>query len=103
MGRLIWQRGDTFYLDTSAFIYYIEAIPPYGELVRTVFEALESGEIRLKTSELTILEVLVKPIRDGDLDLVNHYRDFLLNTEGLDPLPDLPRYTPTSGLHQSGS
>lgn len=87
MGRLTWQEGDVIYLDTNLFIYYIEAIPPFGELLRPVFEALQNGKIKLKTSKLAILEVLVKPIGDGNSDLVSRYKDFLLDTEGVYLVP----------------
>jgi predicted nucleic acid-binding protein len=39
------------------------------------------------TSQLTLLEVLVKPLRDGNAALANLFRGVLLGTTGFDCLP----------------
>jgi len=38
------------------------------------------------TSELTLLEVLVKPLKDGNTSLISVYRKILLETQGLECL-----------------
>ncbi len=48
-----------------------------------IFEKLDKGSIRVVTSVITLSEVLVKPLRDGDTQLAQQYRDILLNVEGL--------------------
>jgi predicted nucleic acid-binding protein len=52
-----------------------------------LWDALDNGAARLVSSELTLLEVLVKPLRDANASLVNLYRDVLLHTHGLTCLP----------------
>jgi len=47
------------------------------------FENFDKGSIRVVTSVITLSEVLVKPLRDGDTQLAQQYRDILLNIEGL--------------------
>lgn len=48
-----------------------------------IFEKLDKGSIRVVTSVITLSEVLVKPLRDGETELAQQYRDILLNAEGL--------------------
>jgi len=47
------------------------------------FEAMVHGEFRVVTSVVTLLEVLVYPLRQGNRILAQQYRDILLNAEGL--------------------
>jgi len=51
--------------------------------VRPVFIEINSGNIEAITSTLTLLEVLVHPLRTGNEDLAEKYRDILLSSEGL--------------------
>jgi len=51
--------------------------------VRPLFEAVQSSGVRLVTSSITLVEVLVQPIRRGRLELAEQYRDVLTNTEGI--------------------
>ncbi len=41
------------------------------------------SEIAVVTSVITLSEVLVKPLRDGETQLAQQYRDILLNINGL--------------------
>lgn len=53
------------YLDTAPLIYFIEGHSAYqGKLVR-LFELADKGDLSLITSTITLLEVLVKPLREG--------------------------------------
>jgi predicted nucleic acid-binding protein len=45
LGEIAWQRGNRIYLDTNLFIYAVEAIAPYAEQVKPLFEAADRGEI----------------------------------------------------------
>src|SRR5258708_39484605 len=64
-------------------IYYIEENPNYLKMVEPFFEAVERGEFEVVTSIITLVVVLVHPIRDGNAGLAQRYRDLLLETEGL--------------------
>lgn len=61
-----WRSARILGLDTSAFIYHVEAHPVYAPRVRTIFREIERGHARGVTSTLTFLEVLVGPYRAGD-------------------------------------
>ena len=76
-------QGTVVGLDTTPLIYFIEENPTYLEIVRPFFEAMDRGDFRVVTSVVTLLEVLVRPFRLGEMRLAQQYRDILLNAEGL--------------------
>ena len=76
-------RGQVIGLDTAPLIYFIEEDPAYLQLVRPFFEALDQGEFQVVTSTVTLLEVLVHPLRHGNTELAGQYREILLNSTGV--------------------
>ncbi len=66
-------------IDTTAFIYHFEGNERYLPLTRTLFEMVESGRLEGVTSTITLMEILVKPKREGRNDAVEEYK-FLLQT-----------------------
>jgi predicted nucleic acid-binding protein len=60
------RKHDRVALDTSVFVYHLEAHPKYGPLTRLIFAWLEQPGHRAVTSTLTMTELLVKPYREGD-------------------------------------
>ena len=83
-------RGQRVALDTAPLIYFIERHPVYLAQVRPFFQALDRGELRVVTSTVTLLEVLVHPFRRGDVVLLQQYRDILLDVQGLDTISVSP-------------
>jgi predicted nucleic acid-binding protein len=75
------------YVDTNVVIYRVECLEPYLTAAAPLWDELDQGHARLATSELTLLEVMVKPFRDGNAALANLFRDVLLNTVGFTSLP----------------
>jgi len=67
-------------LDTSPIIYYIEANPTYLKIVEPVFDAIGQGQLLAVTSMVSLIEVLVHPLKSNQLGLANRYRDFLLRS-----------------------
>lgn len=78
--------GKTIGLDTSPLIYFIEENTTYLDIIRPFFEALDRDEVHVVTSTVSLLEVLVHPFRQDNLELAQQYRDILLNTEELTTL-----------------
>jgi len=72
-------QGKTAGLDTAPLIYFIEENPAYIETVKPFFEAMDRGEFLVVTSTVTLLEVLVHPLRSNNRELATEYRDILLN------------------------
>jgi len=76
-------RGQKICIDTAPVIYFIEQHTKYQNMIRPVFEEIASGNIEAITSTITLLEVLVHPLRTGDEALAGKYRDILLSSKGL--------------------
>lgn len=66
MGRMSDLTGRRVYLDANVFIYAKEGLPPMLGVARALFDRIDNGAISAVTSELTLAEVLVAPIRQGD-------------------------------------
>jgi hypothetical protein len=56
-------QGQVVGLDTAPLIYFIEQNPAYLEMMRFFFRAFDRGEFRIVTSTVTLVEVLVYPLR----------------------------------------
>ncbi len=87
MGWVSGLKGEIVGLDTSPLIYFIEENPRYSEVVRPFFEAVSHGEITVVTSAITLLEILVHPLREGATDLVTQYQQILLESANIRCLP----------------
>ncbi len=74
-------QGKTVGLDTAPLIYFIEENPAYIESVRLFFEAMDKGNFTVVTSTVTLLEVLVHPLRSNNKELAAEYRDIMLNSK----------------------
>ncbi len=83
-------RGKIVGLDTAPIIYYIERHSLYIEMLRPFFQAVNKGECALVTSVMSLLEVLVIPIRLDNADLARQYRDILFKTRGLTTMSIFP-------------
>ncbi len=75
------------FLDTPTFIYYIEEDIRYLSVVDTIFGRVAEGYLTGISSFITLIEVLIKPLKGGDSSLAEKYRDFLLNSANLDLFP----------------
>ena len=73
--------------DTAPMIYFVEAHPEYYAQITPIFERIEQGELEGITSVITLLEVLVQPIRLNRIDLASRYRQLLLESERFSVLP----------------
>lgn len=89
-------QGQVIGLDTAPLIYFIEQNTKYLQLVRLFFQALSQGDFQFVTSTLTLTEVLVHPLRAGNIELAGQYRDILLNQENLLTLPVSPTVAETA-------
>ena len=83
MGLVDEVKGQRVFVDTAPFIYYIEKHKKYINIVKPVFQAIDTGEMEAITSTITLLEVLVHPLRTGNEKLASQYREILLDAEGL--------------------
>ncbi|MGL4512978.1 MAG: type II toxin-antitoxin system VapC family toxin [Lacipirellulaceae bacterium] len=87
MGRLEELVGKTVAMDSAPLIYFIEQRAPYVDWLRPLFQMVEAGQVSLCTSVVTLVEVLVHPIRSGDEALGKEYQDILLHGRNVTTVP----------------
>jgi predicted nucleic acid-binding protein len=81
MGSLTLPLSGPVYLDANGFIYSVERIEPYRTLLEPMWLLAQTGQFGVVSSELVILETLVKPLREGDAILENLFRSLLAARE----------------------
>lgn len=81
MGALILPASGDVYVDANAVIYAVEKIEPYHSLLEPLWQAAQAGHLQIVTSELTWLETLTRPLRDGNSTLEALFRGFLTARE----------------------
>lgn len=87
MGVVCNTLGKRVYLDTNIIIYAVEGFADYEDKIKALLEELDASEIIAVTSELTLAEVLVKPLQDGNVIIQQFYKDFLLPTLVFEVVP----------------
>ncbi|MFQ4145927.1 type II toxin-antitoxin system VapC family toxin [Chlorogloeopsis sp. ULAP02] len=90
MEWLIPLQGQIIGLDTAPLIYFVEQNLTYLEMVRGFFQGVNQGDFQIVTSVLTLTEVLVHPLRLGNIEVARQYRDILFNQDNLITLPVSP-------------
>jgi predicted nucleic acid-binding protein len=61
-------------LDTTPFIYYIEDVAPYADLLDPVYTMLGNHTLRAVTSTVTFAEILTKPFTDKNFSLADEIK-----------------------------
>jgi hypothetical protein len=71
--RAFLKKHGRIALDTSIFIYQLEANPAYLEFTAEIFRWLETPSHSAVTSSITMAELLAHPYRAGNIPPVNQY------------------------------
>jgi predicted nucleic acid-binding protein len=77
MGQLNLPDHAIVYIDTAIIIYTLEGNETYLAALTPLWDKFQSGNIELVTSELTLMEVLVQPLKTNNLALAADYEEFL--------------------------
>lgn len=80
MGKLTLPNSGLIYLDANIVIYSVEKIAPYHTILQPMWQAAHNGNFGLVSSQLLLMETLVKPLREADTVLENIFRDLLLTS-----------------------
>ena len=80
MGPLSLPISGCVYLDANAIIYSYELVEPYRTLLEPVWLGAGPHTYDIITSELTLLEVLVGPIKQGNSTLQAGFKRLLLRS-----------------------
>jgi predicted nucleic acid-binding protein len=73
VGSLTLPAGGPVYADAQVFIYSVEKHPKYAPLLRPLWESVVRGSLEVVTSELTLLETLIGPLKNADHVLEHDY------------------------------
>ena len=74
-------------LDSSIFIYFIEEHPRFLPVVEPVFSSVAAHDLAAVTSSVTLLEVLVHPLRANQPALAAEYEQILTRSSGITLIP----------------
>lgn len=85
--RSFLQHHKRIALDTSVFIYQLEATPRYVSLTNHIFRWLETPNGTAVTSTITMTELLVKPYREPDEQEVDEIYSLLSTFPNLEWIP----------------
>lgn len=76
--------GSRLYLDTNVFMYAIEGHESYADVLEHLFGVIATQKIPVLTSELTLAECLVMPLKTGNTALAALYQQHLRTHAGLE-------------------
>ena len=82
MGLLTSLRGNRIYLDANIWIYVLEGFADYSQSLTALFTAVDSGSLVLVTSEITLAEILVRPMKEGNATKQKTYAELIESTDG---------------------
>ena len=87
MGLLTALQGTQIYLDTNIWIYALEGFPAFAQELTDLFQSIDQGHLTAVTSELSLAEVLVKPIQNGNASQQETYKQAISNAPNLQVIP----------------
>ncbi|MQL51524.1 PIN domain-containing protein [Desulfofundulus thermobenzoicus] len=79
-------------IDTNIAIYFLENNPVFGQGAGELFQMVEAGKIRAYLSVISVTELLVKPLRAGNEELVEKimlFINYFPNLEVIDLTRDI--------------
>jgi hypothetical protein len=80
VGALTLPTSGSIYLDANCVIYSYERVEPYRTLLQPIWDNAVPQTYGIVTSELTLLEVLVKPFKTGNMRLEAGFRSLLYHS-----------------------
>lgn len=87
MGMIGRLNGTRVYLDTNVFIYALEGHELFAEAARRVMQTVCANPANCITSELTLAEVLVLPIKQKNQRLTENYLEVLTGQSNVSLAP----------------
>ena len=75
------------YLDSNVFVAAFENVGAHSDHAWWIIHAIENGEIIGATSEMTLAEILVKPLEIGNTELAAGYEEMINTAPGFEVLP----------------
>ncbi|HZO89523.1 MAG TPA: hypothetical protein VFB38_14440 [Chthonomonadaceae bacterium] len=72
MGLLTLPASGLVYVEAQIAIYTVDGHPIYAPVCRPLWEAVWARTITAVSSELTLMETLIAPLRNGDTVLADN-------------------------------
>lgn len=79
--------GNTVYIDTNIFIYFLDGNKDFLSLVAPFLEAVSAGKIIGYTGDAVIAETMVRPYKIGNLAMIEQFKAFFYREDFLTILP----------------
>lgn len=70
-------------LDSNVLVYYLNGMEPYAPLVRHLLRRLSTGDLIAVVSSLVMVELLAKPLHQGDQNAVHAVEALMEETPGV--------------------
>lgn len=87
MGSSVSAASPRVYLDANVFIMAFEQAGARSDHAWWILDAVEGGEIMGVTSEITLAEILVKPLERSATDLASAYDRMIVSGPNFEVLP----------------
>ncbi|MEW6609436.1 MAG: PIN domain-containing protein [bacterium] len=87
MGKLILPPSEYVYVDANTVIYSVEKIDPYWTILQPLWYGAQQGQFLIISSEIIMLEILVKPLKESDTVLESCFREFLTASQEVQLIP----------------
>ena len=71
--------GKRVLVDSNVIIYLTDAIEPYAELSRSLFQMIEKGDVFALFSVVSVAEVMLGPLKKGLIQNAMDVKTYLLN------------------------
>jgi len=86
MGLIKKFSGKKVFLDTAPIIYFIEENPAYITRLEKMFNANTKGLFIFSTSVMTLIEVLIHPLKNDEAELSEQYSNILCYSPSIEML-----------------
>jgi predicted nucleic acid-binding protein len=73
--------------DTVALVYFVEKNPAYFDRMLFIMSQVDSGLVDGVASSIALTEVLIQPIRTGNIALAQSYETVLSDSENFQVMP----------------
>lgn len=81
MGSLTLPTSGLVYVDSMTIIYTVERFPIYWPVLQPLWLAAQAGNVDVVSSELSLMEVLVGPLKSGNAALQTTFEQLLLGAD----------------------
>lgn len=71
------------YFDTNVFIYSTDGYEEYLDLLKAIFEHIAENQLLVITSELSLAECLVKPVKDDNKEAITQFEQHMQTSSSM--------------------